>query len=114
MNWPGRLDAAAFYLERRMNQPLSFSEQPDADGVLPDAPKDFETALAQLESLVARMEDGDLPLEQSLAAYQQGVALARLCQSLLDKAEEQVKVLQGNLLEPYGAPGPQDGTDERE
>jgi len=95
-----------------MNQPLPFSEQ--ADGVLPDAPQDFETALAQLETLVARMEDGDLPLEQSLAAYQQGVALARLCQSLLDKAEEQVKVLQGNLLEPYGASGAQDGSGERE
>ena len=96
-----------------MNQ-LPFSDQPDStEGVLSDAPQDFETALAQLETLVARMEDGDLPLEKSLSAYQQGVALARLCQSLLDKAEEQVKVLQGNLLEPYGAAGSQ-AADERE
>jgi len=62
---------------------------------------DFESALAQLESLVARMEDGELPLEQSLAAYQQGMALARLCQSLLDRAEERVKVLQHDALVPY-------------
>jgi len=62
---------------------------------------DFETALAQLESLVARMEDGDLPLEASLAAYQQGTELARLCQSLLDKAEARVKVLQNGTLVPY-------------
>ena len=96
-----------------MNQ-LPFSDQSDnTEGVLQNAPQDFETALAQLETLVASMEDGDLPLEQSLAAYQQGVALARLCQSLLNKAEEQVKVLQGNLLEPYGAAGTQ-GVDERE
>jgi len=90
-----------------MNQPLPFSEQnaaPAAD-VAADpaapAPRDFESALAQLESLVARMEDGDLPLEQSLSAYQQGVALARVCQSLLDEAEERVKVLQGEVLVPY-------------
>lgn len=96
-----------------MNQPPPLPEQPDGADMA-DAPQDFETALARLETLVARMEDGDLPLEQSLTAYQQGVALARLCQSLLDKAEEQVKVLQGNLLEPYGAGGAQDVMDERE
>lgn len=96
-----------------MNQLPNFDEQPEGADMA-DAPQDFETALARLETLVARMEDGDLPLEQSLAAYQQGVALARLCQSLLDKAEEQVKVLQGNLLEPYGAASASDLTDERE
>lgn len=63
-------------------------------------PQDFETALAQLEALVAQMEGGSLPLEQSLAAYQKGVELARICQNLLDSAEQQVKVLQGNLLKP--------------
>lgn len=62
---------------------------------------DFETALARLEGLVAQMESGNLPLEQSLAAYQQGVELARLCQQRLDVAEQQVKVLQGNLLKPF-------------
>lgn len=63
-------------------------------------PQDFETALAQLESLVARMETGALPLEESLAVYEKGVELARICQRRLDLAEEQVKVLQGNLLRP--------------
>ena len=63
-------------------------------------PQDFETALAQLESLVSHMENGSLPLDQSLSAYQKGVELARICQRLLDSAEEQVKVLQGNLLKP--------------
>ncbi|TAL86485.1 MAG: exodeoxyribonuclease VII small subunit [Candidimonas sp.] len=63
-------------------------------------PQDFETALAELEALVAQMEDGQLPLEQSLAAYEKGVELARICQQRLDSAEQQVKVLQGNLLKP--------------
>ncbi len=62
--------------------------------------QDFESALAQLETLVARMESGALPLEQALQAYEQGVALAKLCQRKLDVAQEQVSVLQGNLLRP--------------
>lgn len=64
-------------------------------------PHDFETALAQLEALVGQMESGNLPLDQSLAAYEQGVELARVCQQRLDLAEQQVKVLQGNLLKPF-------------
>lgn len=76
-----------------------------------DLPHDFETALAQLEGLVSQMENGSLPLDQSLAAYQKGVELARICQKLLDAAEQQVKVLQGNLLKPLDAvdSGPADG-----
>lgn len=63
-------------------------------------PQDFETALAQLEALVAQMENGSLALDQSLAAYEKGVELAKICQRRLDQAEQQVKVLQGNLLKP--------------
>jgi len=82
-----------------------------ASGVSPaanDLPQDFESALAQLEALVSQMENGSLPLEQSLAAYQKGVELARICQKLLDDAEQQVRVLQDNLLKPFdevNAPG---------
>lgn len=67
----------------------------------PTTPQDFETALARLEALVTQMESGSLPLDQSLAAYEQGVELARVCQQRLDLAEQQVKVLQGNLLKPF-------------
>jgi exodeoxyribonuclease VII small subunit len=63
-------------------------------------PQDFESALAELENLVASMEDGGLPLEQSLAAYRRGVALSRICQDRLASAEQQVKVLEGELLRP--------------
>lgn len=71
---------------------------PNADAAA--LPQDFETALAKLEALVAKMESGDLPLEESLAAYEQGVELAKICQRRLDRAEQQVKVLQDNLLRP--------------
>ena len=65
-----------------------------------DLPSDFESALAELEALVMKMEDGALALDDSLLAYQRGVELARICQQRLDIAEEQVKVLQGSLLKP--------------
>ena len=63
-------------------------------------PQDFETALAELEALVHTMENGTLPLEQSLTAYRRGVALTRICQDRLAQAEQQVKVLEGDLLRP--------------
>ncbi|MEB2401501.1 exodeoxyribonuclease VII small subunit [Parapusillimonas granuli] len=65
-----------------------------------ELPQDFETALAQLEALVAQMENGTLALDQSLAAYERGVELVKICQRRLDHAEQQVKVLQDNLLKP--------------
>lgn len=67
-----------------------------------EQPLDFESALAELEALVMKMEDGTLALDDSLLAYQRGVELARVCQQRLDVAEEQVKVLQGSLLKPLG------------
>lgn len=63
-------------------------------------PRDFEAALTELETLVAAMEDGDMSLEASLAAYKRGVALSRACQDRLTQAEQQVKVLEGELLKP--------------
>lgn len=68
-------------------------------------PKDFETALAELESLTNRMADGNLSLEDSIAMYQRGVELARSCQETLTVAEQQIQVLQNQLLEPL-QPGP--------
>ena len=67
----------------------------------PSLPVDFETALSELEALVATMESGSLALEQSLAAYARGVALTRLCQQKLAQAEQQVKVLEAGMLRPF-------------
>lgn len=74
--------------------------QAASEGNSAPLPQDFETALAELEALVAAMEDGSMPLEQSLAAYRRGVELTRICQEKLAQAEQQVKVLEGDLLRP--------------
>lgn len=73
----------------------------------PSLPEDFETALAELEALVATMESGSLALEQSLAAYARGVALTRLCQQKLAQAEQQVKVLEAGVLRPFEGMDPE-------
>jgi len=49
--------------------------------------KDFEAALAELDTLVKKLEDGDLSLEQSLALYERGVQLSRFCHARLEEAE---------------------------
>ncbi len=54
---------------------------------------DFEEALEQLEDLVEQMEDGDLTLEESLAAFEKGVRIARECQLALQQAEQRVQIL---------------------
>jgi exodeoxyribonuclease VII small subunit len=59
----------------------------------PSPVADFEKSLEQLETLVDNMERGELSLEQSLAAYEQGVGLYRRCQQALEQAELRVKLL---------------------
>ncbi len=59
-------------------------------------PKDFEDALKKLEGIVKELEDGDLSLENSLARYEQGVRLARFCNSKLEEAEKRIEMLQTN------------------
>ena len=53
----------------------------------------FEEALSQLEALVARLEGGDLPLEEALRAFEEGVRLTRLCAERLEDAERRVHLL---------------------
>jgi exodeoxyribonuclease VII small subunit len=60
----------------------------------------FEKALAELEKIVARMESGELSLEQALATHKRGLELARFCQQKLEAAQQQVKVLEGEVLKP--------------
>lgn len=70
------------------------------------AEKKFESALARLEEIVKKLEKGDLPLEQSLKLFEEGVKLARACSKRLEEAERKVEVLlkdrAGNLsAEPF-------------
>jgi exodeoxyribonuclease VII small subunit len=59
----------------------------------------FESALAELENIVATMEAGQLPLEQLLRAYKRGAELLQFCQQALQDAQQQVRILEaGSLL----------------
>ena len=55
--------------------------------------KDFEGAIAELEGIVKKLEEGDLPLEQSLALYERGVHLSRFCHARLEEAERRIEIL---------------------
>lgn len=62
-----------------------------ADGIADDV--NFESALEELETLVSQMEDGELSLDESLKAFERGIALTRHCQSALKEAELKVQTL---------------------
>jgi exodeoxyribonuclease VII small subunit len=64
-------------------------------------PVSFEQAMAELATLVAQMEAGQLPLEASVAAYARGSELVKYCAAQLEKVEAQVKVLEGDMLKPF-------------
>ena len=66
-----------------------------------DSPPTFEAALAELETLVAAMESGDLTLEQSLTSYQRGAELLKFCQAKLADAQERVRILEAGELKPF-------------
>jgi exodeoxyribonuclease VII small subunit len=57
------------------------------------AEKKFEAALARLEELVKELEQGDLPLEQSLKLFEEGIKLSRICNRRLEDAERRVEIL---------------------
>ena len=56
-------------------------------------PPNFEAALAKLEQIVQRLEKGELPLEDSLVLYEEGVRLSRLCHAKLEEAEGKIELL---------------------
>ena len=72
-------------------------------------PIDFEKALAELESLVARLERGDVPLDEALRTFERGVALTRHCQACLQAAQQKVEILlrRSGLpeVQPFEGPG---------
>ncbi|CAK9884101.1 MAG: Exodeoxyribonuclease 7 small subunit [Candidatus Erwinia impunctatus] len=58
-----------------------------------EQPVSFETSLQQLEQIVARLESGELPLEEALNEFERGVQLARVGQQTLQQAEQRVRIL---------------------
>lgn len=65
----------------------------------------FEAALAELEQVVADMESGKLPLEESLAAYKRGAELLQQCRSRLEDAQQQVRILEDGTLKNFASNG---------
>ena len=76
-----------------------------------EAPPSFEAALAELEAIVATMEGGQLPLQQSLAAYRRGAQLLQFCQAALKDAQQQVQVLEKGVLKSFDASAMEPGDD---
>ena len=72
------------------------------------SPQSLEAALAELEKIVSSMEEGDLPLERSLAAYKRGAELLKYCQAALQDAQQQVKVLEEGVLRDFKSDGNDD------
>lgn len=66
------------------------------------AKKRFEDTLGELEKIVQRLEDPDVPLEEAVALFEEGIKLSRFCSQKLDEVEKRVDVLlkdeQGNLV----------------
>jgi exodeoxyribonuclease VII small subunit len=58
--------------------------------------KDFENALARLESIVEKLEKGELALEEALKLFEEGVTISQFCNTKLDEAERKVEILLQN------------------
>ena len=79
----------------------------------------FEDALSSLESIVEKLERGELSLEESLAAFEEGIRLSRMCSKQLDEAEKKIEILikgeDGNLkTEKFGLESPEETSQESE
>jgi exodeoxyribonuclease VII small subunit len=74
---------------------------PDSTASATPLPASYEAALQELEGLVARLESGQLPLEQLLTGYQRGAQLLKFCRDRLEAVETQIKVLEGTELKPW-------------
>jgi exodeoxyribonuclease VII small subunit len=66
-----------------------------------DLPETYEAAQRELEQLVAKLESGDLALEQLLVGYKRGAFLLEFCREKLTAVEQQIKVLDGSVLKPW-------------
>ena len=72
-----------------------------AKPALPAEPASYEAALEELEQLVARIESGQMPLDQMLAGYQRGAALLAFCRERLTAVQDQIKVLDEGQLQAW-------------
>ncbi|WP_312834780.1 exodeoxyribonuclease VII small subunit [Comamonas sp.] len=80
--------------------PKATTPKTSATPDLPE-PDNYESALQELEGLVARIESGQLPLGDMLAAYQRGAVLLAFCRGKLEAVQDQIKVLDEGQLKPW-------------
>jgi exodeoxyribonuclease VII small subunit len=73
-----------------------------ADASAVALPASYEAALSELESLVGALESGQMPLDQLLSGYQRGAVLLAFCRDKLKAVENQIQVLDGGQLKPWG------------
>ncbi|MCP5266071.1 MAG: exodeoxyribonuclease VII small subunit [Burkholderiaceae bacterium] len=81
--------------------PSDGADRADAIDAAEGGETDFEASMAELESIVDKMESGDLSLDASLAAYQRGAELVGRCRRSLARVQQQVKVLEADLLRAF-------------
>lgn len=72
----------------------------------------FEQALDELESIIARVESGEVGLEKSIDEYERGVALIKRCRAVLERAEQRIQQLSLEELETDSGSSPADGRDD--
>jgi exodeoxyribonuclease VII small subunit len=85
---------ATFNVARVKPNPQKPNQQKN-ESQKPEPAPDFEQSLTELEALVTRLEQGDIPLEDALKTFERGVALTRQCQTALRTAQQKVEVLLG-------------------
>ena len=77
------------------------TETPAASAAQTPVPDSYEAAVAELEALIARIDAGQLPLDQLFAQYQRGSFLLAFCKDRLQALEQQVQVMEDGVLRPW-------------
>lgn len=76
----------------------------------------FEEAMEKLETIVAKLESGDVPLEQAIELFQEGMTLSRICSQKLETVERRIEMLleeDGQTVKkPFASPGEEDSLEE--
>ena len=83
--------------------PSFFAHMPKASAAktLPSEPSSYEAAQEELEQLIARIESGQLPLDQMLSGYQRAAALLAYCRAQLDAVQDQIQLLDEGTLQAW-------------
>ncbi len=101
--YPGRVSGPIGKIRRHIPIPMSKTRSPEPAPAADALPATYEAAIQELEQLVARLDAGQLPLDQLLAQYQRGAQLLSHCRDRLQAVEQQIKVLEAGELKPWAA-----------